>query len=51
MPLFYSERQGREKPWILSFGPKAKTFSFKFLREKIKEDISRSIAFSRSEPE
>ena len=33
------------KAWILSFGAKAKVVSPKFLREEIKEDISKTLAF------
>ena len=36
------------KAWILSFGPKAKVLSPKSLREEIKEDISKTLAFYRS---
>jgi predicted DNA-binding transcriptional regulator YafY len=51
--LFTMTASGKEeiKAWILSFGAKVKVFSHKFLREEIKEDISRTLAFYRSHPE
>ena len=36
------------KAWTLSFGSKAEVLSPKFLREEIKDDISRTLAFYRS---
>jgi predicted DNA-binding transcriptional regulator YafY len=39
------------KAWILSFGPKVEVLSPRLLREEIKEDISKTLAFYRSRRE
>jgi predicted DNA-binding transcriptional regulator YafY len=39
------------KAWVLSFGSKAEVVSPQFLSEEIKEDISRALAFYRTQRE
>jgi predicted DNA-binding transcriptional regulator YafY len=50
---FSMTASGKEeiKTWLLSFGAKNKVLSPKFLREEIKEDISKALAFYRSQQE